>query len=189
MLPFSYYAIRGQIAQARLAPLVQALRKRYASQPERLHREITELRRNEGTPALAGCLPAILQWPFLSVLYLVLRSPVVGGMRNVLLTHRLLGVPLGAYWFSGAGIASVHGAVFAGLLMLLAAAGWLSARCMRRWAPPARAGEVAWASRLAPFTAAAVAAFLPLAAGVYLLTTSAWTLLERTFLPRLRPGR
>ena len=36
VLPFSYYAMRGQAAQARIAPQVQALRQRYAKQPDRL---------------------------------------------------------------------------------------------------------------------------------------------------------
>jgi YidC/Oxa1 family membrane protein insertase len=39
-------------------------------------------------------------------------------------------------------------------------------------------------ARFLPFGTLATAAFIPLAAGLYLLTTTAWTLLERTFLQR-----
>src|SRR6516162_7908946 len=47
--PLSFRALRGQAAQARLVPQVQALRKRYARQPERLQRELAALYQREGT--------------------------------------------------------------------------------------------------------------------------------------------
>ena len=75
LLPLSYRAIRGMAAQARIAPLVQALRKQHAGQPDRLQRELAALYRSEGTTVFAGCLPALAQWPVLSVVYLLFRSP------------------------------------------------------------------------------------------------------------------
>ena len=39
-------------------------------------------------------------------------------------------------------------------------------------------------TRLLPFTTLVIAAFVPLAAGLYLLTSAAWTLAERTVLRR-----
>jgi len=207
LLPLSYRAMRGMNAQARLAPQVQALRKEHAGQPDRLQRELSALYRAEGTTMFAGCLPMLLQWPFLSVMYLLFRSPIIGGAPNSLLTHDLLGVPLGGHWLAGAGAFSAHGAVFAGLFVLLAGLGWLSARVARvarRHAPAAAAtaarttaasttgaaaaasqaaGAAGVAARLTPYLAVVVAAFVPLAAGLYLVTTTAWTLAERTFLP------
>ena len=41
-----------------------------------------------------------------------------------------------------------------------------------------------WLTGLMPYLTAVIAAFLPLAAGLYLLITTAWTLLERTLLRR-----
>src|SRR5215467_6678912 len=79
LLPFSVRATRGLEAQTRLAPRVAALRKKHASQPERLQRELSALYRAEGTSMFAGCLPLLLQWPFLSVMYLLFRSTNVGG--------------------------------------------------------------------------------------------------------------
>ena len=132
LVPLSYRAMRGMAAQARVAPLAQALRKRYAGQPDRLQRELTALYRAEGTSVFAGCLPLLVQWPAFSVLSLLFRSARVGGAPNTLLTHRLFGAPLASYWLGGAGPFSAQGAVFAGLFMLLAAVGWLSARMARR---------------------------------------------------------
>ena len=124
LMPLSLRALRGQAAQARLAPQLVALRQRHGKQPERLQREMAALYKREGTSMFAGFGPLLLQWPFLSVMYLLFRSPTVGGTANTLLTHDLFGVPLGAHWLSGAGplgLASAQGVVFVGLFALLAA--------------------------------------------------------------------
>ena len=75
LMPLSLRALRGQAAQARLAPQLLALRQRYAKQPERLQREMSALYKREGTSMFAGFAPLLLQWPFLSVMYLLFRSP------------------------------------------------------------------------------------------------------------------
>src|SRR5215467_14774795 len=73
LLPLSYRAMRGLAAQARIAPRVQALRRQHAGQPDRLQRELADLYKSERTSMFAGCLPLMLQWPFLSVMYLLFR--------------------------------------------------------------------------------------------------------------------
>ena len=218
LVPFSYRAMRGMDAQAKMAPRVAALRKKHASQPERLQRELSALYQAEGTSMFAGCLPLLLQWPFLSVMYLLFRSQRIDGAPNTLLTHDLLGAPLGSHLLGGAGLVSAQGAVFAGLLALLAVIGWLSARLARRFAaagggtgalvpaqPAARrgkqvpggqagtaappAGAAAAVAKLAPYVTVVFAAFVPLAAGLYLVTTTAWTLAERILLRRRMGSR
>ena len=131
LMPLSFRAMRGQAVQARLAPQLQALRTRYARQPERLQREMSALYKREGTSMFAGLTPILLQWPVLSVVYLLFRSAQVGGKPNALLSHDLFGVPLGMHWLSGAGLASLHGLVFVGVLALLAGLCWLSGRLGR----------------------------------------------------------
>ncbi len=239
VMPLSFRAMRGQAVQARLAPQLQALRARYAKQPERLQREMTALYKREGTSVFAGITPILLQWPLLSVVYLLFRSSQVGGKPNTLLSHDLLGVPLGMHWLSGAGPASLQGLVFAGVLALLAGLCWLSARLGRLMtgaqatvAPAAlavggsgkasrsgsgkgRSGQAAsgrgggsrtagapltpagaggavppgtagWVVRLLPYLTVVFAVFAPLAAGVYLVTSFAWSLGERAFFWRSR---
>lgn len=132
--PLSYYAMRGQHAQARLAPEVAELRRRYARQPERMQREITALYRTEGTGVFSGCLPVLVQAPFLSVMYLLFRSPGIGGAANHLLTGHVFGAALGSHWLSGAGPLSGQGIVFLGIFALLAVIGWLQSRSARRLA-------------------------------------------------------
>jgi YidC/Oxa1 family membrane protein insertase len=195
LMPLSLRALRGQAAQARLAPQLVALRQRYGKQPERLQREMAALYKREGTSMFAGFAPLLLQWPFLSVMYLLFRSPTVGGTANTLLTHDLFGVPLGAHWLSGTGplaLASAHGVVFVGLFALLAGLCWLSARLGRLMAPQATgatgatAGSPGLLVRALPYVTVVIAAFAPLAAGIYLLTTLAWSLAERMLYSRAK---
>jgi len=190
LMPLSLRALRGQAVQARLVPQLAALRQRYGKQPERLQREMSALYKREGTSMFAGFVPLLLQWPFLSVMYLLFRSPVIGGTPNTLLTRDLFGVPLGAHWLSGAGLASTQGAVFLGVFALLAVLGWLSARLGRLMAariagsPAAPAGG-ALLGRVLPYLTVVIAAFVPLATGIYLITSMAWSLAERMLYRRL----
>jgi YidC/Oxa1 family membrane protein insertase len=190
LMPLSLRALRGQAVQARLAPQLVALRQRYGKQPERLQREMAALYKREGTSVFAGFAPLLLQWPFLSVMYLLFRSPAVGGTANTLLTRDLFGVPLGAHWLSGAGPfnpASAHGAAFLGVFALLAGLCWLSARfgtlmtarATGAQPAPAGAGRGGLLVKVLPYLTVVIAAFAPLAAGIYLLTSLAWSLAER----------
>jgi len=253
LLPLSYYALRGQAGQARLQPELAELRRRYGHQPERLQREIGALYQREGGTLLIGCLPLLVQLPFFSIMYRLFLSPTVAGHSNQLLDHTVAGVPLSAHVFGlswldhgsvgqvlgVAGLFSVHGLAFVGLVALLALVGWASVRLAKRVtqaaavlapaipAQPAarkagpgrrgaetpgatkaaqpgsglqRAGQLQGASaasaadtqgrtvaaltKVIPYFTAVIALFVPLAAGIYLLTTTAWTLAERAALRR-----
>jgi YidC/Oxa1 family membrane protein insertase len=135
LLPFSYYALRGQLAQSRLAPQLQALRQRHRRDPDRLTREVRALYRANGTSMFAGYLPLLLQWPLLSVVYLLFRSGTIGGAPNRLLHHHLFTASLGAHWLTSPGPLSAQGAVFAALFALLIAIGYLTVRVSRRLFP------------------------------------------------------
>jgi YidC/Oxa1 family membrane protein insertase len=190
LMPLSLRALRGQAVQARLLPQLAELRQKYGKQPERLQREMSALYKREGSSLFAGFVPLLLQWPFLSVMYLLFRSPAVGGTTNTLLTRELFGVPLGAHVLSGAGLASVQGVVFLGVFALLIGLGWLSARLGRLMAarlsgsPAAPAGGGLLARAL-PYLTVVFAAFVPLATGIYLITSVAWSLGERMVYLRL----
>ena len=187
VLPLSLRAMRAQAIQARLAPQVSKLRTQYGKQPERFQQELTALYKREGTSLFAGFSPLLLQWPFLSVVYLLFRSPVIGGRPNTLLTHDLLGVPLGRYWLGGAGPASMQGLVFLGMFALLAAACWLSARLARTTSQALAGSGTGVLVRVLPYITVVVAAFAPLAGAIYLVTTIAWTAAERALFGPDRP--
>jgi YidC/Oxa1 family membrane protein insertase len=196
VMPLGYYAFRGQRAQARLAPRVQELYRRHSKEPERLQRELSALYAGEGAGMFTGCLPALLQLPFFTVVYRLFLSGTVGGSPNVLLQQRLLGAPLGSHWLTGAGPWSGQGVVFAAVFGLLVLVAWLSTRAARRWAgrggpaPAQQTGVMGAVLRVMPFATVVVAAMVPLAAGLYLLTTTAWAAAERAVFHRLtgEPG-
>jgi YidC/Oxa1 family membrane protein insertase len=182
LFPLSYQAFRGQASMSAFGVKAQDLRQRHAGQPERLQRELSELYRQEGSGLLAGCLPLLLQLPFFSIMYRLFLSRSVAGHPNALLARDLLGTPLGSHWLTGAGPASAQGLLFFGLFALLAAAAFLTARAAQAaGSQPATLGVL---GRLVPYSTLIIAALVPLAAGLYLLTTAAWTGAERAVLRR-----
>src|SRR3984957_5738395 len=74
LMPLSLRGLRGQAAQARLAPQLQDLRKRHAKQPEHLQREMTALYRRGGTGLFAGPPPLLPPGALASGLFPPFRS-------------------------------------------------------------------------------------------------------------------
>jgi YidC/Oxa1 family membrane protein insertase len=185
--PLSFAALRGQAGLAAIQSRAAELRTRYVHQPDRLQRELAALYQAQGGTLLAGCLPLLVQLPFFSVLYRLFLSRTVAGQPNALLARNLLGAPLGSHWLTGLGPLSAHGLVFVGLFALLALACLAVARISKSatgGAPVAGAtapgaGLAGQLGRVLPYLTVIIAAFVPLAAGLYLLTTTAWTAAER----------
>jgi YidC/Oxa1 family membrane protein insertase len=165
IMPLSYRAIRGQAAQARIAPQVTELRKRYRQQPEKLRGELTALYQKEGTSMFAGFGPLLVQWPFLSVAYLAVRRTNAAEF----------GIRLGTHWLSGPGPASAQGLAFLAVFVVLAVVGLVSIRPN----DALRSAQPSYLTWMLPLLSVGIAAFSPLAAGVYLVTTAAWTVFER----------
>ncbi|TDB82955.1 YidC/Oxa1 family membrane protein insertase [Actinomadura sp. KC216] len=180
MVPLAVAAARGERTRVRLLPRIQKLQKRHAKDPQRLRREMAALYEAEGGSPVAGCLPMLAQIPFFMVMYRLFVSATIAGHQNLLLAHMLFAAPLGQNWIGvvGGGLFSPPSLVFLGLFALLAAvAVWSSRRVTAE-------GPMGTAARLVPFGTIVVAAFVPLAAGVYLLTSGAWTAVERAVLRR-----
>jgi YidC/Oxa1 family membrane protein insertase len=181
LVPLAVAQARGERSRARLMPGMRALQKKHAKDPERLRREMADLYRTEGASPLAGCLPALAQWPVFAVMYQLFVSATVAGHQNLLLARTLLSVPLGQNLLS-AGLFSSGALVFGGLLVLLALVAWWTSRRVARQLTVD--SPVARVARFLPYGTVAVAAFVPLAAGLYLLTSTAWAAAERAVLHR-----
>jgi YidC/Oxa1 family membrane protein insertase len=193
--PLSFSALRGQGRMAAFQRRTAELRATYAGKPQRLQTELTALYQAEGGGLLAGCLPLLIQLPVFSVIYRLLESRSVAGHPNALLSRNLLAAPLGSHWLTGAGPASSQGLVFLGLFALLAAACYAVARISRA-ATARTAAQASGDARLAgplgrifPYLSVIIAAFVPMAAGLYLLTTTAWTAAERAIWHRRSTAR
>ncbi|MCO5974313.1 YidC/Oxa1 family membrane protein insertase [Actinoallomurus soli] len=181
--PLSRRQAAADRARRRLAPKVEALRERHRDDPLRAHQEVTALYRAEGTSMFAGFGPALLQMPVFAVVYRLFLSPAVGGHANLLLAQTLFGVPLGNRWLLSSGAFGPHGLVFLSLFVALAAVAWWTSRRINA-DRPAPAEPVGRMMRLLPFGTVVVAAYVPLAAVLYLLTSTAWSTAERALLWR-----
>ncbi|QTZ92137.1 YidC/Oxa1 family membrane protein insertase [Streptomyces auratus] len=197
--PLARAAARGEKARSALAPELAALQRKYKGDPERLQKETSALYAKTGSTPLAGCLPTLLQLPVFFVMY-HLFSTGGGG----LLDHTLLGAPLGGHWsqaLADGGVLGPQGLVYLALFALIAAvATWnfRRARATMAKAPaPAAAGSgtnaalpgmasMAKVMPLLSFGMLITVAVVPLAAGLYTVTTTIWTACERALLHRDR---
>ncbi|MBM0226158.1 MULTISPECIES: YidC/Oxa1 family membrane protein insertase [Micromonospora] len=192
--PLTLAQVRGERRRAALAPEVRDLQRRYADDPTKLQSELFALYRRAGANPVAGCLPALLQAPFFLVMY---RLFATGDGSPALLDERLAGVPLG--WHLGDGLTGPVVAVFGVLLAALLVSAWYSSRRARRAAAttgtvagtPTEGPGAATLGRLLPllpYTTVLVALVVPLAAVLYLVTTTGWTALEQVVLRRPQPA-
>lgn len=179
LLPLSLAAIRGERSRATLMPEIRKINERHGKNPERVQREIAKLQAESGTTLLAGCLPMFAQLPFFWVMYTLFSTAVVAGQSNQLLAGTVFGAPLGVHWPL---IASTP--AYLGLAVLLAVVAYFSSRRQVRLLDDTASPMARRMARFLPYGTLATAAFIPLAAGLYLLTTTTWTLLERTILQR-----
>jgi len=164
--PFTYVQVRGERRRAALAPEIAKLRAKHADDPMALATETLALQRAHGASPFGALLPALAQAPFFLIMYRVALDAPAGAV---------LGVPLTAHLAAGL-------PVFAVLLVLAAALAWWSSRRMVR-AATASSSEAAPAGltgvlRFLPWLTVVTVAWMPLAGGLYLVTSTAWTALE-----------
>jgi YidC/Oxa1 family membrane protein insertase len=103
----------------------------------------------------------------------------VAGESNQLISGSLLGAPLGVHWPIFAGTPA-----FLVVAVLLAVVAWFSARLQMRQLDASATTLSRRLAQLLPYGTILTVAFVPLAAGLYLLTTTTWTVVERTILNR-----
>ncbi len=195
LIPVGISQAKAEQTRARLAPRLRELQKRFRSDPERLQRETMQLYRDERTSPFAGCLPVLLQAPIVGLLYAVFLHPVIAGQPNELLGETLFGVPLGASLFGSlaSGTLDASIALVCGLLVVvIAVVGEVTRRLFRMPQPPHDPDSPIPAIPVGllgvlQFVTAGIALFVPLAAGLYLLVTVIWTLVQRLVLRRLYP--
>lgn len=81
MLPFGLRQQKNSIKQATLRPKEMAIRKKYAGrndQPtqQKMMQEIQEMYQKEGYNPMGGCLPLLIQFPVIIILYNVVINPL-----------------------------------------------------------------------------------------------------------------
>jgi YidC/Oxa1 family membrane protein insertase len=197
--PLSRAAARGQKARTALQPRIAELRRKHAKNPEKLQRAVLELHTEEKVSPLSGCLPSLCQIPAFFLLYHLFSSSTIGGEANELLSHRLLAAPLGARWadaLGDGGLTGGAGLVYVALFAVVAGVATFSYRLTRRTMAdrpvlPANDGEavpgVGALTRVMPFLSfftLVTVAVVPLAAALYVVTSTTWSAVERAVLYR-----
>ncbi|MGY4278049.1 YidC/Oxa1 family membrane protein insertase [Streptomyces sp. M18.1] len=197
--PLSRAAARGQKARAELQPRIAELRRKHAKNPERLQRAVLELHAEEKVSPLSGCLPSLCQLPAFFVLYHLFSSSTIGGEANELLSHRLLAAPLGGRWsdaLGDGGLLGGTGVVYVALFAVVAGVAAFSYRLTKRSMAerpvlPAGDGEavpgMGAITKVMPFMSfftLVTVAVVPLAAALYVVTSTTWSAVERAVLHR-----
>ena len=72
--PLNAKQFKSMIAMQKVAPRMKALQAKYKDNKQKLQEETMALYKSEGVNPLAGCLPLLIQYPFIiSVFYMVLQ--------------------------------------------------------------------------------------------------------------------
>jgi YidC/Oxa1 family membrane protein insertase len=183
--PLTWLQARSARRGAALAPELAALRERHRDDPVLLATETLALQRANGAGPFAAMLPALAQAPFFMLMFHLVQ-PGAGAPTGVLGGY-LLGVPLTAHLAAGL-------PVFAVLLVPATALAWWSSRRTRRLQPapadPAQPGAMLLPRIMSwlPYLTVVMVAWLPLAGGLYLVTSAAWTALEQAIWRRPAPA-
>jgi YidC/Oxa1 family membrane protein insertase len=172
LIPVGISQTKAEWTRRRLAPALKALQERYKKNPQKLQEKTLELYKSEGTSPFAGFGPALAQAPVLATVYTLFVRVSIDGHANALLAATLLNVPLGAHLVTG-GLPGLL--IFLALLLIIAASALVTRRMQT---------VTGWMSWL-PLIAVPFAAIVPLAAALYLATSTLWTLAERALLRRI----
>ncbi|MFF0228500.1 YidC/Oxa1 family membrane protein insertase [Streptomyces sp. NPDC004629] len=196
--PLSRAAARGQRARAALQPRIAELREKHGKDPRALQQAVLQLHAEEKVSPLSGCLPSLLQLPAFFLLYHLFSSATIGGQTNGLLTHELFAAPLGGRWadaLADGGPFGAAGTVYLGLFAVVAAVAtfnYLRTKRMTAADAPMSAGDgqapgLAAVGRVMPFLSyltLLTVAVVPLAAALYVVTSTTWSAVERAVLYR-----
>lgn len=76
LFPLNHKAMKAQLRNMSVQPLVQEIQKKYKDNPEKLQKEMMKLYKEHGFNPLAGCLPMLLPWPVLIALFFVFQNTI-----------------------------------------------------------------------------------------------------------------
>lgn len=194
LIPAGIAQARSEQVRMQITPRLREIQKRFRKNPERMQREMMQLYRDENTSPLAGILPALIQAPIVGLIYAVFLRTTVSGHPNNLLSEHLFGVPLGTSFVHSLGQFSAETAVVFGiLLVLMAVVAEVTRRVIRPPLPaepdasPLASSGVQRMLGFLPYLTVVFAAFVPLAAAIYLAVTVTWALGQRWILRRIYP--
>lgn len=189
LIPVGISQVKAEWTRRRLHPQILALQRRHRKNPSLLQRKTTALYKAENTSQFAGILPALAQAPVLSLVYALFVRTTVDGHTNDLLTESPFGIPLGSSFVQIVTQGSPGVVVYLAMFAVMAGVAWLSRRIslglvLPNPDAPESTATINQVLSWMPFLTVVFAAFVPLAATIYLAVTTCWTLVERALLRR-----
>ena len=74
--PFNQKAMRAQMKNMAVQPMLKEIQTKYKDNPEKLQKEMLRLYKDHGFNPMAGCLPMLLPWPVLISLFFVFQNTI-----------------------------------------------------------------------------------------------------------------
>ena len=74
--PFTQKAMRAQMRNMAVQPMLKEIQTKYKDNPEKLQKEMMRLYKEYGFNPMAGCLPMLLPWPVLISLFFVFQNTI-----------------------------------------------------------------------------------------------------------------
>jgi YidC/Oxa1 family membrane protein insertase len=74
--PLHHKAMKAQLRNMAVQPLVKEIQTKHKDNPEKLQKEMMKLYKEHGFNPLAGCLPMLLPWPVLIALFFVFQNTI-----------------------------------------------------------------------------------------------------------------
>ena len=76
LFPLNHKAMKAQLRNMAVQPLVKEVQDKHKENPEKLQKEMMKLYKEHGFNPLAGCLPMLLPWPVLIALFFVFQNTI-----------------------------------------------------------------------------------------------------------------
>ncbi len=76
LFPLNHKAMKAQMRNMEVQPLLAEIQKKYKDNPEKLQKEMMRLYKEHGFNPLAGCVPLLLPWPVLIALFFVFQNTI-----------------------------------------------------------------------------------------------------------------
>ncbi|MEX2528159.1 MAG: membrane protein insertase YidC [Gemmatimonadota bacterium] len=76
LFPLNHKAMRAQLKNMAVQPLLKDIQTRHKDNPEKMQKELMRLYKEHGFNPLAGCWPMLLPWPVLIALFFVFQNTI-----------------------------------------------------------------------------------------------------------------
>lgn len=76
LFPLYHKAMKAQLRNMAVQPLLKEIQTRHKDNPERMQKELMKLYKEHGFNPLAGCWPMLLPWPILIALFFVFQNTI-----------------------------------------------------------------------------------------------------------------